>query len=226
MPTRERGEIRRLSQEVLPALIARLGASELAELEVAENGWRVRLRKPAGGGSDLAGERRSGLERRHQPRPRQEAPAGGATPAAAAVPAPEGATATAPAGPSTDGRGSSADGQPAADPVRTLLSAVGPGRGEPAAATRVVGRELSRVPATSPAVGYYLPLEGMATGHRVHAGDVIGHIDVLGVRQEVVAPADGVVGRLLAQQGEAVEYGQELLRIDLVASAAAAEAGG
>jgi biotin carboxyl carrier protein len=43
----------------------------------------------------------------------------------------------------------------------------------------------------------------------------MGHIDVLGVRQEVVAPADGIVGRLLVEAGQAVEYGQELVRLDL-----------
>ncbi len=37
---------------------------------------------------------------------------------------------------------------------------------------------------------------------------------MLGVRQEVVAPADGVVGRYLAEAGEAVEYGQELVRLE------------
>jgi biotin carboxyl carrier protein len=43
---------------------------------------------------------------------------------------------------------------------------------------------------------------------------VLGLIDVLGVTQPVVAPADGVIGRVLASAGEAVEYGQELVRID------------
>jgi biotin carboxyl carrier protein len=55
-------------------------------------------------------------------------------------------------------------------------------------------------------------------GRRVRSGDVIGHVDVLGVRVEVASPSDGVVGRVLAQSGEAVEYGQELLRIDLASA--------
>ena len=67
---------------------------------------------------------------------------------------------------------------------------------------------------TSPAVGYYVPAGGMAPGARVRVGDVLGHVDVLGVRVEVPSPADGVVGHLLAQPGEAVEYGQELARVD------------
>ncbi len=42
--------IDRLAAELLPALIGKLGASGLGELEVREGAWRVRLRRPAGGG--------------------------------------------------------------------------------------------------------------------------------------------------------------------------------
>ena len=38
--------IDRLSSELLPALIAKLGATGLGELEVREGSWRVRLRRP------------------------------------------------------------------------------------------------------------------------------------------------------------------------------------
>jgi biotin carboxyl carrier protein len=41
--------IGRLSDELLPALIAKLGATGLGELEVREGDWRVRLRRPADG---------------------------------------------------------------------------------------------------------------------------------------------------------------------------------
>ena len=34
-----------LTDEILPALVARLRASRLAELEVRDSGWRVRLRR-------------------------------------------------------------------------------------------------------------------------------------------------------------------------------------
>ena len=44
---------RRLADELLPALIARLSASSLGELEIREASWRIRLRRrrrhPAGG---------------------------------------------------------------------------------------------------------------------------------------------------------------------------------
>jgi biotin carboxyl carrier protein len=39
--------IDRLTDELLPALIAKLGATGLGELEVRQGGWRVRLRRPA-----------------------------------------------------------------------------------------------------------------------------------------------------------------------------------
>ena len=39
--------IGRLADGLVPALIARLASSELAELEVQEGDWRVRLRRPA-----------------------------------------------------------------------------------------------------------------------------------------------------------------------------------
>jgi acetyl-CoA carboxylase biotin carboxyl carrier protein len=41
--------IDRLRSELLPALIAKLGATGMGELEVREGDWRVRLRRPASG---------------------------------------------------------------------------------------------------------------------------------------------------------------------------------
>jgi biotin carboxyl carrier protein len=58
--------IDRLSDELLPALIAKLGATGLGELEVREGNWRVRLRRPAtaGAGSrDRRASDRSGADR-------------------------------------------------------------------------------------------------------------------------------------------------------------------
>jgi len=47
--TADHAAIDRLSGELLPALIAKLGATGLGELEVREGGWRVRLRRPLDG---------------------------------------------------------------------------------------------------------------------------------------------------------------------------------
>ncbi len=43
----DHASIDRLTVELLPALIAKLGATGLGELEVHEGAWRVRLRRPA-----------------------------------------------------------------------------------------------------------------------------------------------------------------------------------
>src|SRR4029077_10405830 len=65
--------------------------------------------------------------------------------------------------------------------------------------------------AFSTAVGYFALRAGLAVGHRVSRGDVLGWVDVLGVRMEIVSPADGVIGRFVTEPGDPVEYGQELV---------------
>jgi len=163
--------IARLADEMLPVLIARLGQSSLGELEVRENGWRVRLRRPTPlNGAAPAGE--AGNARRAEP---------GATPRAARA----GASRAGAARAATDGGSKSAA---APDGRRGLV--------------------------TSPAVGYFLLRDGMAVKAQVRQGDLIGHVDVLGVRQEVVAGHDGVVRRLEVESGQAVEYGQPIARIE------------
>jgi acetyl-CoA carboxylase biotin carboxyl carrier protein len=166
----------RLADELLPVLVAKLGASGLGELEVREGGWRIRLRMPA---DARAARRASGPGRGGHP-----APATHPTPAARAAPS------TRPAEPAA---------APAADP-------------EPP--TRTV--------ATSPAVGFYRPRPELAAGARVRAGDRLGVVDVLGVPQEVVSPADGIVGVSLVEPGDPVEYGQGILEIELLAAPSAA----
>jgi biotin carboxyl carrier protein len=208
-----RRELLRLADEILPALIARLGVSSLGEIEVRQGDWRIRLRRarrPAVAESGRAGERR----RTARERSRTSAAASATSSAIASSPSPTGSqtapsSASAAVGPRS--RGVSGNGAGRA-PV-----AVGPGMDRMPAGD-VGGSGAARGPrrtiATSPAVGYFVPRDGLALGHATRSGDVIGHIDVLGVRQDVVAPADGVVGDLFVEPGEAVEYGQELLRVD------------
>ena len=81
-----------------------------------------------------------------------------------------------------------------------------------------------KVVAMSPAVGIYNPRRDLAVGMRVRAGDKIGTVDVLGVQQDVVSPVDGIIGSSLAEAGEAVEYGQELVRIEPPEQAPTSEA--
>lgn len=82
--------IDRLSAELLPALIAKLGATDLGELEVREGSWRVRLRRPADGTAPPR-DRRTG--------DRERAARSGAGPAGSHQP-----TGLTPVGPGRDGR--------------------------------------------------------------------------------------------------------------------------
>ncbi len=191
--------IGRLSDDLLPALVAKLGASGLGEIEVREGTWKIRLRRTLGAGAILA---RRVTDRPSRPQPGH---AGHGHPPAAL----EGHLAAS----GRDGHGS--------------LAAVRPGR-QGQADSGDGGRSGShRAVATSPAVGIFQPRPEMRPGTRVRAGDRIGHVDVLGVRQEVASPVDGIVGATLVEPGDAVEYGQDLVRIELVSGpAAVSEAGG
>ena len=168
--------IQQLADSVLPALIARLDASGLGELEVRADGWHVRLRKPYD-------RRRSVVLPEGRRRPHEHGDAGHARRSE----------------PAEAGRAGRHDG-PGIDDPRAVASDARP---EPPAI------------ATAPAVGYFAPRDGWGPGRHVRSGDVVGYVDCLGVRQDVVAPVDGFLGRLLAQPGEAVEYGQPLLHVDL-----------
>jgi biotin carboxyl carrier protein len=68
--------------------------------------------------------------------------------------------------------------------------------------------------ATSPAVGYFSPRDGMTRGTAVTAGERIGTVDVLGVGHEVTAPIDGVIDEVLIAPGQAVEYGERLMTVE------------
>ena len=100
-----------------------------------------------------------------------------------------------------------------------------PSRRSAPAATAVTGATAPirrRSVATSPAVGIFQPRTGVRAGTKVRAGDRLGIVDMLGVAQEVVTPVDGLVGASLVEPGDAVEYGQELIVIELATAAAAA----
>jgi biotin carboxyl carrier protein len=176
--------IARLADELLPALIAKLGTTQLGELEVREGEWQVRLRRPFGA---APGEGRRASDKPSRSQPGHEGHGHGRA-------APEGHRSSK-GGASSNGTG-----------------------GHEA--------ERSRTVATSPAVGIFQPGERAASGTRVRAGDSLGSVDVLGVPQDVTAPVDGIVGSTLVEPGTAVEYGQELIRIELATPATpAAEAG-
>ena len=66
----------------------------------------------------------------------------------------------------------------------------------------------------SPAVGFFVYADGLGPGLEVTKGDALGHVEMLGVRHEVHAPRAGTVRHLVAESGEAVEYGQTVVEIE------------
>ena len=157
--------IARLADEVVPTLIGRLERSRLGEIEVRQDGWRIRLRRNLGAnhGADQSS----------------------ATPARRSDRKADRSSTDRPAEPSADGR-----------------------------APQLHAVDRAALEITSPAVGYFLPRDSLAVGTNVRGGDVIGHIDVLGVRHDVVAPEDALIVALEAESGQAVEYGERLARLE------------
>ena len=203
----DHASIDRLAAELLPALVAKLGATGLGEIEVREGSWKVRLSRPAGPTGATAGARRaSDRPSRAQPGHEGHGHAPGAL---------EGhRSARSGAGHSTNGSGPGAP------------RAVGPGHGgAQGRGEDRPGADPHRAVATSPAVGIFGPQADMSPGARVRAGDRVGIVDMLGVAQDVVAPADGIVSGILVDAGDAVEYGQELVTFELTTQAAGGRPG-
>lgn len=71
---------------------------------------------------------------------------------------------------------------------------------------------------SSPAVGFFVYADGLGPGLAVGKGDAVGHIEVLGVRHDVRAPRAGTVRNLVAETGEAVEYGQVVVEMEAEAT--------
>ena len=194
--------IERLAEDLVPALIAKLSASGLGEIEIAEEAWTIRVRRP-GDAAHGHGRRVTDKPSRSQPGHAGHGHAPGSFEghrsarevkgSAAGHASSNGATPTAPGSEA----GSSASHRPADG-----------------------GTELHRVVATSPAVGVFQPRADLSSGSRVRNGDRLGAVDMLGILQEVLAPADGILGASLVEAGQAVEYGQELVVIELAGRAA------
>jgi acetyl-CoA carboxylase biotin carboxyl carrier protein len=76
----------------------------------------------------------------------------------------------------------------------------------------------SEIPASvgvaSPAVGFFVYAEGLGPGLAVEKGDPLGQVEMLGIRHDVRAPRRGTVRHLVAESGEAVEYGQVVLELE------------
>jgi acetyl-CoA carboxylase biotin carboxyl carrier protein len=98
-----------------------------------------------------------------------------------------------------------ADSQGAAAQVRAPSAETGPRPADAAA---------SPIGVSSPAVGFFVYADGLGPGIAVTKGDALGHVEMLGVRHDVRAPRAGVVRNLVAESGEAVEYGQVVVELE------------
>ncbi len=179
--------IARLTEELLPALIAKLSTTQLGELEVREGDWQIRLRRPYGIGP---GEGRRVTDKASRSQPGHEGHGHGR----AGVEGHRGGR----AGGSGGSGGSSASG-----------AAGGGSQSGPSSSST----------ASSPAVGIFNPGPKATSGTRVRAGDILGTVNMLGIPQDIAAPADGIVGATLVEAGTAVEYGQDLIRLELTGPA-------
>jgi biotin carboxyl carrier protein len=196
--------IDRLTDDLLPALVAKLGDSGLGEIEVREGAWRVRVRRPGGDGTGQtrrAGDRASRAQPGH---------AGHGHPPAGF----EGHRSSKEPRESRESRVSAGSQTNGSTPAG--LIPVGPGAERTEAPPQDDAPAVERTVATSPAVGVYQPRSDARPGSRVRAGDRLGAVDMLGIPQEVVAPIDGIVGASLVEPGQAVEYGQELVIVEPV----------
>lgn len=72
---------------------------------------------------------------------------------------------------------------------------------------------------TSPAVGFFVYADGLGPGLGVSKGDPLGQVEMLGVRHDVRVPRAGTVRRLIAESGEAVEYGQVVVEVEAAVEA-------
>ena len=129
-----------LTDELIPALIAKLGASGLGEIEVREGGWKVRLRRPADGAPGPQG-RRAGRS---------------------AAPAPPARSTLTPVGPGRGPNQAGDDGEATRQPTSAPTGL--DGDGARSAVTTGAGRDPFRAIATSPAVGFFQPRSGVVPG--------------------------------------------------------------
>lgn len=71
------------------------------------------------------------------------------------------------------------------------------------------------VPVTSPLVGTFRPAQkAVALGASVASGQVIGIIEAMKLPNDVTAPCAGKVVEVFVENGQFVEYGQELFAIE------------
>jgi biotin carboxyl carrier protein len=188
--------IARLADDLVPALIAKLSASGLGEIEVGEDRWTIRVRRAADG---VGSQSRRSADRASRSQPGHaghgHAPGG------------------------FEGHRTVRDGVAGRATALASSNGSGPGAVDGSGGRGGDGTASHRAVATSPAVGVFQPRAELTPGTRVRSGERLGAVDVLGIPQEVIAPSDGIVGASLVEPGQAVEYGQDLVVIELAGRA-------
>jgi acetyl-CoA carboxylase biotin carboxyl carrier protein len=105
----------------------------------------------------------------------------------------------------------------ASAPTPSATRAAATARGETAVAPsagQATSAKASSFGVASPAVGFFVYADGLGPGLAVDKGDALGQVEMLGVRHDVRAPRRGTVRNLVAESGEAVEYGQVVLELE------------
>jgi acetyl-CoA carboxylase biotin carboxyl carrier protein len=133
-------------------------------------------------------------------------------------PAPAPPTAALPAPPSPEARPTPEPQQPNSEPDHESTSERAPAPTAQPAATAQAPPEGTTV--TSPSVGLFwrAPSPGappfVEVGGHVGSGDTVAIVEVMKLMNHVTAPVSGTVVAVLADNGEAVEFGQVLVVID------------
>ncbi|MGH2571332.1 MAG: acetyl-CoA carboxylase biotin carboxyl carrier protein [bacterium] len=107
---------------------------------------------------------------------------------------------------------------PAAESLRAPVNAT-PAPASTAAEDPTAGREPGLVAVVAPMVGtfYSAPAPGakpyVSEGERVAVGQVVCIVEAMKLMNEVQSEVAGTVRRVMAESGQAVEYGQELFLV-------------
>jgi biotin carboxyl carrier protein len=188
--------IDRLTDELLPALVAKLSANGLGELEVREGTWRVRLRMPAD--VHAAGGRRSPSGRqgaRAADGPRGEYPR-------------VDAAGTAGTGHATAASGHASEATPAAGPSRVVATSPAVGyfrpRADLRAGTKVrAGDRIGSVDVLGIGQDLVAPGDGLIGATLVAAGEPVEYGQAVIVLEQLAEPRPHAAGATAAESGPA-----------------------
>jgi acetyl-CoA carboxylase biotin carboxyl carrier protein len=76
----------------------------------------------------------------------------------------------------------------------------------------------STKPIKSSGVGYYRAAEPrLQVGAEVNKGDLVGSVVALGLANDLVAPATGIITEVMVQDGEVVDFGKVIATIEVSA---------